>query len=218
MSSSWSLGCGILTVLCVLLAGCHRRGHGSPAPATSVANATARGVAHADEAEGDEPAEHEEGDEALEEEALEEKELVEEQLWRVGVMVVGHGRVSTAPQSPEAQSIDCARDAHGQHGECGPKLLRYRQMTPALLTARGATGWKFSHWETRLRLPNAKIVPGRKIPEPFHRLYINGFPAGDTGETELLTAVFTQQANRAFVDGAVPGSPVPAVAAASTTP
>ena len=186
----------------------------SPNPAPSSASSASASAPKTNAA----PAEDEvDDDEESPEEEAEEKELTTDQLWRVGVTLVGFGRVATAPASPEAQSIDCARDTKGQHGECGPKLLRYRQMTPALLTARGAVGWKFVRWETRLRLPDGKIVPGRKIPEPFNRVYIDGFPAGDTGETELLTAIFERQASSAFLDGP-PAGPAPSVGGDASTP
>ncbi|GAC1546660.1 MAG: hypothetical protein NVS3B10_10630 [Polyangiales bacterium] len=216
MTSLRDVACAALASCALLLGGCRDHGRAAPAPSPSPAAQPSTSAAREQTDDPDHP-DHPEEDEESDEEALEEKELTTDQLWRVGVTLVGFGRVATAPGSPEPQTLDCARDAAGQHGECGPKLLRYRQMTPALLTARGAVGWKFARWETRLRLPDGKIVRGRKIPEPFNRVYIDGFPAGDTGETELLTAIFERQASSAFVDGS-PAGPAPSVGRDASAP
>lgn len=146
---------------------------------------------------------------AIEKDEVEEKEgheLSEEErenqehLWRVKLTLVGQGVVRTNIEGIPEMSLRCTRDEKAQSGECGPKLLRWKEGQPPLLTARGAKGWKFVRWTTSTLRPNGSIVPTEKVIEPGLRLYLNGMGTRDTGESELLTAYFEQQTDPGFED------------------
>lgn len=91
--------------------------------------------------------------------------------WRPRVVVVGNGSV-TSPFAPLA----CT--AAG--GACGPILIAFDERHPPLLAAIAARGWRFDHWHSSLR--DATQLDG-----PY---YMNGLGYEDTGETEIVTAVF----------------------------
>jgi len=141
-----------------------------------------------------------------EEKEKEERELSEEErenqehLWRVQLTLVGEGVVRTNIEGIPAIAVDCKRDAEGQSGECGPKLLRWKEARPPLLTAHGAPGWKFIQWKTSTRKADGSIVPTNKVLEPGLRLYLNGMGTKDAGDCELLTAVFERQADPGYLD------------------
>ena len=93
------------------------------------------------------------------------------EYWRAHIAIRGEGRVATP-----IPAFDCTPSG----GECGPKLVTFTERKPPLLRATGAPGWRFDHWESSLRTGTM----------PDGRFYLNGFGYADTGQTELVTAVF----------------------------
>lgn len=139
-------------------------------------------------------------EEKKEERESEEERENREHFWRVELTLVGQGVVRTNLEGIKAIWVECTRDEKGQSGECGPKLLRWREGQPPLLTARGAKGWKFVRWESKTRKSDGKIVPTAKKFEPAQRLYFNAMGVDDNGDSELLTAYFEKQNDPAFED------------------
>jgi len=93
------------------------------------------------------------------------------EFWRAQIAIRGNGRVATP-----TPTFDCT--PHG--GQCGPKLVVFDERKPPLLHATGAPGWRFDHWESSLRTGAM----------PDGEFYLNGFGYADTGQTEMVTAVF----------------------------
>ncbi len=120
-----------------------------------------------------------------EREEEEEKNIARDHFWRAQVTVVGQGRVKTF-----VPAFDCTSDGTTQSGECGPKLLRFKEMKPPTMEATGAAGWTFDHWESQIRQPDGGMRT-RTGPMPDGRIYLNGFGYTDTGEIEFVKAVFT---------------------------
>ena len=85
--------------------------------------------------------------------------------------------------------FDCRSDGTTQTGKCGPTLLRFKELQPPLLTAIGAPGWRFDHWESMIRTADGKEAP-RQGRMPDARVYLNGFGYSDTGALDTVTAVF----------------------------
>jgi hypothetical protein len=110
-------------------------------------------------------------------EEQEERDNKRPNFWRARIAVVGAGAV-TAPTGDFA----CRSDGAGQTGACGPKLLLFDELAPPIMHATGAPGWRFDHWQSSLR----------KGAMPDGRFYINGFGYVDTGELEVVTAVFVR--------------------------
>jgi hypothetical protein len=121
-----------------------------------------------------------------EKEEEEERSLARDHYWRVQVAIAGAGAVRSLPGTG---AIDCASDATEQRGQCGPVLLRFKELNPAMLEANPAPGWRLEHWESRTREPDGAVV-ARRGPMPDGARYVNGFGYADTGALETVTAVF----------------------------
>ncbi|MGH7297118.1 MAG: hypothetical protein ACRELB_19425 [Polyangiaceae bacterium] len=117
-------------------------------------------------------------------EEQEERDMLRDNFWRARIAISGRGRVETF-----IDAFDCASEGAGQHGECGPKLVRFKELAPPTMQARPAPGWRFDHWEASIREPDggAHARPGKM---PDGRVYIDGFGHTDTGQLETVTAVF----------------------------
>ena len=114
----------------------------------------------------------------------EDEDLTRTNFWRVEVRIIGHGSVSGA-----VARVDCTSDGAQQRGTCGPTLLRFDELHPPLLRATAGPGWRFSHWEPTIREPDGSMR-ARHGRLPDGPLYLDGFGYSDTGELEILTAVF----------------------------
>jgi hypothetical protein len=121
-----------------------------------------------------------------EEAAMEEEErsLERDHYWSAQVSIVGAGAVRSTQSG-----IDCASDGIVQRGPCGPVFLRFKELSPAMLEATPAPGWRLDRWESRTREPDGAVV-ARRGPMPDGARYVNGFGYTDTGELEMVTAVF----------------------------
>lgn len=128
------------------------------------------------------PAVHDDDDD----EEQEEQDRERDNFWRAQIVIVGAGAVKTTEAG-----FDCASDGVTQHGQCGPKLLKFKEMRPALLHATPAPGWRLDAWKSLIREPDGTTHP-RKGPMPDGVLYLNGFGYADTGELETVTAVFVR--------------------------
>ena len=114
----------------------------------------------------------------------EDEDLARPNYWRAQVQIDGHGSVTST-----VGRLACNDDATGPHGTCGPVLFRFDELHPPLLRATGAPGWRLDHWSASIREPDGTTRP-RQGAMPDGRLYIDGFGYRDTGELELVTAVF----------------------------
>ncbi len=119
-----------------------------------------------------------------ESEEEEERERERDHYWRAQIRIVGKGSVKTF-----IDAFDCTSDGATQTGECGPKLVTFKELRPATMEATPAPGWRLDHWESILRAPDGATAP-RSGPMPDGRVYLNGFGYADTGELETVTAVF----------------------------
>jgi hypothetical protein len=128
-----------------------------------------------------------ERDDELEEQ--EERDLQRDNFWRVQIAIRGAGRVKTF-----IDAFDCLSEGRGAHGDCGPKLVRFKELAPPTLEARPAPGYRFDHWESSIREPDGG-VHGRPPPMPDGVIYINGMGYSDTGQSEAVTAVFVPAAD-----------------------
>lgn len=108
--------------------------------------------------------------------------------WRVQVSIRGQGRVTTY-----IDALDCWSDGVAQRGECGPRLLTFKERQPPLMHATGAAGWKLDHWESATREADGTTHP-RRGPMPTDRMYMNGFGYIDTGALETVRAIFVMTA------------------------
>ena len=124
------------------------------------------------------------------EEEKEERAREREHYWRVGIRIVGSGRVATF-----VDAFDCRSDGTVQSGECGPKLVTFKELRPASLQATPADGWTLDRWTSEIREPDGAMTT-RKGPMPDGRVYLNGFGYADTGELETVTAIFVRAAPR----------------------
>src|SRR6202035_399581 len=88
-----------------------------------------------------------EPDDELEEQ--EEREAQRDLFWRAQIVIVGHGRVKSV-----VDAFDCGADGSSQSGECGPKLVRFKELAPPLMEARPAPGWRFARWDAIIRTPD----------------------------------------------------------------
>ena len=88
-------------------------------------------------------------------------------------------------------AFDCTSDGATQRGECGPKLVTFKEMQPATMEATAAPGWRFDHWESLIHQPDGAMIP-RQGPMPDGRVYLNGFGYADTGQLEVVKAVFAR--------------------------
>jgi hypothetical protein len=121
-------------------------------------------------------------------EEKEEREMQRDHFWRVQIVVEGQGTVKTF-----IPAFDCTSDGTTQIGECGPKLVRFKELAPPTMEARPSSGWKLDRWESQIRAPDGSVHP-RKGPMPDGRVYLNGFGYEDTGELETVRAVFVRLA------------------------
>ena len=119
-----------------------------------------------------------------EEEEREEREKALDHYWRAQIRIVGHGSVKTF-----IDAFDCTSDGRAQTGVCGPKLVKFKELSPATMQAIDAPGYRFDHWESETRAPDGATY-ARKGRMPDGRVYLNGFGYADTGELETVTAVF----------------------------
>ena len=105
-------------------------------------------------------------------------------FWRPRIEIVGKGRVTSV-----VDAFDCWSDGATQAGVCGPKLVVFKELSPPLLHAIAAPGWRLDHWASSIRNADgtASTRPG---PMPDGDLYLNGFGYTDTGAVETVTAVF----------------------------
>lgn len=118
----------------------------------------------------------------------EEQDLERDHYWRAQIAIVGQGTVKTV-----VRAFDCTSDGASLRGDCGPKLVTFKELQPPLMEERPAPGWRFDHWESRIREPDGATAP-RKGPMPDGRFYLNGFGYRDTGELETVTCVFVPDA------------------------
>jgi hypothetical protein len=121
-----------------------------------------------------------------ESEEQEERDLQRDNYWRVQIAISGQGRVKTF-----IDAFDCASEGAGQHGDCGPKLIRFKELAPPTMEARPAAGWRFDHWDALVREPDGG-THGRAGRMPDGKVYIDGFGYEDTGQLETVTAVFVR--------------------------
>jgi hypothetical protein len=119
-----------------------------------------------------------------ESEEEEERNQLRDHYWRPQIVVVGRGAVRT-----RATLFDCASDGAGARGECGPKLVTFKEGQPPLLEALPAPGWRFEHWGSLVREGDGSVHP-RPGPMPDGRFYLNGMGYTDTGQLETVTATF----------------------------
>jgi hypothetical protein len=111
--------------------------------------------------------------------------------WRAQIAIVGRGAVKTT-----VEAFDCMRDSRDPpRGECGPKLVRFKELSPPLMRAIAARGSSFHHWEAIVHEPDG-TTRARIGPLPDGPVYIDGFGYRDTGELETVTAVFVDTPNR----------------------
>jgi len=122
-------------------------------------------------------------------EEREEREQQRDHFWRAQIVIAGHGQVKTV-----VEAFDCTSDGSGQRGECGPKLVRFKELAPPLMEARPAPGWRFARWDAVIRTPDGGSR-ARVGPMPDGRMYLDGFGYSDTGELETVTAVFAPEAD-----------------------
>ena len=123
-----------------------------------------------------------ERDDELEEQ--EESDMQRDNFWRARIAISGRGQVKTF-----VDAFDCTSDDSGQHGDCGPKLVRFKELAPPTMEARPGPGWRFDHWDSSIREQDGS-THGRPGRMPDGRVYINGFGFADTGQLETVTAVF----------------------------
>jgi hypothetical protein len=118
------------------------------------------------------------------EEEQEERDQERANYWRVQIVLAGAGTVRTA-----SAAFDCVGNGRLQIGACGPTLVAFDELHPPLLHALAATGWRFDHWEAQIRSPYG-FVRRRVGPMPTGAFYIDGFGYADTGELEIVRAIF----------------------------
>jgi len=121
-------------------------------------------------------------------EEKEEEDMERDHYWRLQITIVGQGTVKSV-----VDAFDCTSDGAGRRGECGPKLITFKELRPPLLEEHAAPGYRFDHWESLIRAPDGATAP-RKGPMPDGRFYLNGFGYKDTGELEMVTAMFLPDA------------------------
>ena len=117
-------------------------------------------------------------------EEAEERNLRRDHFWRAQISLSGKGTVRTF-----VPAFDCTSDGTSQSGDCGPKLLRFKELAPPTMEAVAAEGWRFDRWEAEIRSPDGGVRP-RNGPMPDGRVYLDGFGYTDTGELETVRAVF----------------------------
>ena len=122
--------------------------------------------------------------EESEEEEQEERDQARDNYWRAQISIVGKGSVRT-----DSSIFDCVGDGVTQTGKCGPNLLKFPELSPPLMKASPAPGWRLDHWESLTREPDGAMKP-REGRMPDGRFYLNGFGYTDTGELETVKAVF----------------------------
>jgi hypothetical protein len=117
-------------------------------------------------------------------EEQEERDMQRDHFWRAQIAIVGKGTVKTV-----VEAFECTSDGTGQRGECGPKLLRFKELRPPMMEAVPAPGWRLDRWDSLIRDPDGG-THRRAGPMPDGRVYLNGFGYSDTGQIETVTAVF----------------------------
>jgi hypothetical protein len=129
------------------------------------------------------------------EEEHEEREREREHYWRVAIRITGKGRVKTF-----IPAFDCRSDGERATGECGPKLVTFKELHPATLEAVADDGWTLGRWSSEIREKDGS-VHARQGPMPDGRVYLNGFGYTDTGALETVTAVFVPLLDASAADG-----------------
>ena len=119
-----------------------------------------------------------------EEEEQEELNMQRDHFWRAQIAIVGRGSVK-----PVVAAFDCTSDGVAQRGECGPRLVRFKELKPPMMEALAAPGWRFDRWDSLVREPDGG-THRRAGPMPDGRFYLNGSGYTDTGQSETVTAVF----------------------------
>jgi hypothetical protein len=119
-----------------------------------------------------------------ESEEQEERDLQRDNYWRARIVISGQGKTFI-------DAFDCSSEGAGQHGECGPKLVRFKELAPPTMEARPAAGWRFDHWDAIILEPDGS-THGRAGQMPDGKVYIDGFGYADTGQLETVTAVFVR--------------------------
>ncbi|HEY8041749.1 MAG TPA: hypothetical protein VIF15_18220 [Polyangiaceae bacterium] len=122
-----------------------------------------------------------------EEEEQEERDTQRDHFWRAQIAIQGQGTVKTF-----VDAYDCTSDGTTQRGECGPKLVVFKELKPPTMEAHPAPGWRFERWESTIRERDGSAHP-RAGAMPDGRVYLNGFGYSDTGELETVTAVFVPE-------------------------
>ena len=98
-----------------------------------------------------------------EEEEQEERERERLHYWRAQIAIVGAGTVKTF-----IAAFDCASDGATQRGECGPKLVTFKEMQPATMEATAAPGWPIRNFRLNLTLMSDHL--NRQILQYFNIL------------------------------------------------
>ncbi len=122
-------------------------------------------------------------------EEQEERDRARDHFWRAEIVIVGSGRVKTFIDAFDCVSDGGAAGAGGATGQCGPRLVTFKELHPATMQATPAPGWVFDHWEARIRERDGAIGP-RPGRMPDGPVYLDGFGYSDTGQLETVTAVF----------------------------
>lgn len=139
----------------------------------------------------------EEGEENEAKEEAEKAELMKPQFWRIKVVVVGQGFVTSFDKT-----ITCGNDGTHRGEMCGPTsfnapLVGYKQ-APSLLTAIPAPGWSLAKWEASIHRANGKITVRKKT--SIRDFYVNRFKRPyDPNDLEIVTVTFKEAS-----DGAPP--------------
>jgi len=128
-----------------------------------------------------------EEDDELEEQ--EERDMQRDNFWRAEIAIRGAGRVKSF-----VDAFDCTSEGAGAHGQCGPRLVLFKELAPPTMEARPAPGWRFDHWESSIREADGG-THGRPGRMPDGTVYINGMGFSDTGQSETVTAVFVPAAD-----------------------
>lgn len=178
----------VISLLLLTLSGCKK----APPTPQGVDENVKPGGRDDDEREGKDEEENEDEDDVL------------PRFWKVEVAIEGKGMVHSTRfdihcWKPEADQP--------QQGKCGPQSwvtgLSGHAKPPSILAARPAPGWKLVAWRARVREPDGRVW-ARKLKAGGRPLYWNRFGSDkDTGQVELVTAVFTQAEPAGKVDASV---------------
>lgn len=119
----------------------------------------------------------------------EEEEESHDNYWRAQLVIEGNGAAVTS-----IPAFECRASNGQQTGECGPKLLTFKELAPPLVEAQAAQGWRFDRWRSVLRERDGTTHP-RPGRMPDGKRYLNGMGYTDTGVLETVTAIFVRDAD-----------------------